>query len=179
MTTVTRTYLRLDHPRALVPRRSSDPVVHVERERPVSASRYRQLYAAVGRPWHWRDRDEWSDGRLQAHLDLPDVHVFVMRVGTETAGYVELQRHQAGDVEILYFGLVPAFIGLGLGGHLLTTAVEEAAKLGAASVWLHTCTLDHPAALANYKSRGFVPFRVEEYEARLPGEERPEERHAS
>jgi ribosomal protein S18 acetylase RimI-like enzyme len=170
MTTVTRTYLRLEHPEALVPRRVSDPLVAVARERPIDAARYRHLYAAVGQHWHWRDRDGWSDAQLQAHLDDPGVHVFVMRVGGETAGYVELQRHETGDVEIVYFGLLPAFIGLGLGAHLLTVAVEEAAHLGANSVWLHTCSLDHPAALANYQARGFVPFRVEQYETSLPGQ---------
>lgn len=179
MTVVTRTYLRLDHPGALVARRTSDPMVRVERERPISASRYRHLYAAVGRAWHWGDRDAWSDARLQAHLDQPDVHVFVMRVGGETAGYVELQRHDAGDVEIAYFGLLSAFIGLGLGAHLLTVAVEEAAGIGATSVWLHTCSLDHPAALANYRARGFVPFRVEQYETAVAGVPSTGERHAS
>lgn len=169
MTIVTRTYLRLEHPQALVPRRTSDPMVRVERERPISAAQYRHLYAAVGHAWHWRDRDAWSDAELESHLGRPDVHVLVMRVGGEVAGYVELQRHDVGDVEIVYFGLVPAFIGLGLGAHLLTVAVEEAASIGATSVWLHTCSLDHPAALANYQARGFVPFRVEQYETTLAG----------
>ena len=173
MTTVTRTYLRLEHPEALVPRRTSDPLVRVERERPIGAARYRHLYAAVGHTWHWRDRDGWSDAQLQTHLDRDDVHVFVMRVGGETAGYVELQRHDAGDVEIVYFGLLPAFIGLGLGAHLLTVAVEEAARISATSVWLHTCSLDHPAALANYQARGFVPFRVEQYETVVPSQPAP------
>jgi hypothetical protein len=30
-------------------------------------------------------------------------------------------------------------------------------------VWLHTCTLDHPAALPNYLKRGFRSTRQEEY----------------
>jgi len=37
-----------------------------------------------------------------------------------------------------------------------------------ARVWLHTCTLDDPAALPNYVARGFRPFREERYEADLP-----------
>jgi hypothetical protein len=64
-------------------------------------------------------------------------------------------------------------IGLGLGAHLLTVAVEEAASIRATSVWLHTCSLDHPAALANYQARGFVPFRVEQYETELAGHPGP------
>jgi len=31
--------------------------------------------------------------------------------------------------------------------------------MGASRVWLHTCTLDHPSALANYKARGFRIFK--------------------
>ena len=53
--------------------------------------------------------------------------------------------------------------GRGLGRHLLTEAVETAWCLGAKRVWLHTSTLDHPAALPNYLSRGFRPFMRERY----------------
>jgi hypothetical protein len=28
-------------------------------------------------------------------------------------------------------------------------------------VWVHTCTLDHPASLANYQARGLVPYKTE------------------
>ncbi len=63
----------------------------------------------------------------------------------------------------MYFGLLPEFIGRGLGGPLLTAAVRRAWEIpGARRVWLHTCTEDHPQALANYLSRGFSVFRVEE-----------------
>jgi len=63
-------------------------------------------------------------------------------------------------VEIAYFGLVPQFIGRGLGGPLLTRTLEEAWKLGPNRVWVHTCTLDHVAALANYKARGMVVYEA-------------------
>jgi GNAT superfamily N-acetyltransferase len=70
-------------------------------------------------------------------------------------------------VEIVYFGLVPSYIGLGLGGALLSEAVREAWRFGGARVWLHTCTLDSPHALPNYKARGFRPYRVEQYETEV------------
>jgi GNAT superfamily N-acetyltransferase len=66
-------------------------------------------------------------------------------------------------MEIAYFGLFDEFIGRGLGGHLLTEAVGAAWTFGPARVWLHTCSFDHPAAIPNYTSRGFTPFRTEEY----------------
>ncbi len=83
------------------------------------------------------------------------------------AGYFELRNCEDGSVEIAYFGLLPEFLGRGLGKHLLTCATEQAWADGANRVWLHTCTLDDPAALPNYLKRGFRPFRTEKYTANL------------
>ena len=93
------------------------------------------------------------------------VELWVLFHGDEAAGFFELQRHADGSVEIVYFGLTSAFFGKGLGKHLLTKAAESAWALGATRVWLHTCTLDSPAALPNYLARGFSPYRTETYEA--------------
>ncbi|HEX2781212.1 MAG TPA: GNAT family N-acetyltransferase [Gemmatimonadaceae bacterium] len=167
-TTVTRTYLRMTTPDALRPRRDVPPDARIERLDPCTVARYRELYRDVGRAWLWRDRDLWSDERLAEHLAQEGVSVHVLIVGGEPAGYFELQRHDDGDVELVYFGLVERFIGRGLGGFLLTAAVEEGWRRDASSIWLHTCTLDHPAALANYRARGFEPYRVEQYETTIP-----------
>jgi GNAT superfamily N-acetyltransferase len=166
--TVTRTYLRMTTRDALRPRREAPPDARIERVAPCTAERYRALYRDVGGPWHWHDRDAWSDARLAEHLAQPGVSVHVLTVGGAVAGYFELQRHDDGDVELVYFGLVERFIGRGLGGYLLTAAVDAAWALDATHVWLHTCTLDHPAALANYQARGFTPYRAETYEATIP-----------
>ena len=90
-------------------------------------------------------------------------------VGEESAGYFELLRHQDGSVEIAYFGLTPQFIGRGLGGALLTRAVEEAHAMGAERVWLHTCTLDSDRALPSYQARGFRPYKTERLEVDIEG----------
>jgi GNAT superfamily N-acetyltransferase len=84
------------------------------------------------------------------------------------AGFFELKAHADGGVEIAYFGLLPEFIGRGLGKHLLTEAVERAWGLGARRVWLHTCSLDDKAALPNYLARGFRPFHEETYTVPAP-----------
>lgn len=172
-TSVTRTYLRMTSPDRLRPARPL-PNAAVERLSPCLPARYRELYAAVGADWHWHDRDAWSDERLAEHLADPGVHVYVFVVDSEMAGYFELQRHVEGDVELAYFGLLPTRIGKGFGGAMLTAATLEAWRLGASSVWLHTCTLDHPHAIQNYRARGFEDFRQETYEAELR-----EQRHAS
>ncbi|MGI9332384.1 MAG: GNAT family N-acetyltransferase, partial [Gammaproteobacteria bacterium] len=62
---------------------------------------------------------------------------------------------EPGQVEIAYFGLMPQFIGRGLGPYLLDWAIAEAWTAAPARVWLHTCNLDHPSALGVYRRSGF------------------------
>ena len=86
-----------------------------------------------------------------------------MTVAGAPAGYFELRGDRVGGTEIAYFGLLPEFTGRGLGGYLLTVAVQRAWATGTERVWLHTNTLDHPAALPNYLKRGFRAFHSETY----------------
>jgi GNAT superfamily N-acetyltransferase len=165
---VVRTHLEMCSPDALRPARLDDPRVTLAAERPCSVVLYRRLYREVGGPHFWRDRLAWSDEDLARHLRQDEVVVWVLRVEGEPAGYFELVRHPNKSVEIAYFGLRPPFIGRGLGGYLLTRAVEEAWHSGATRVWLHTCTLDGPAALPNYLARGFRQFKQETYAAEIP-----------
>jgi GNAT superfamily N-acetyltransferase len=92
------------------------------------------------------------------------VTLHVLYLEHAPAGYYELRGHQDGSVEIAYFGLLPEYTGRGLGGWMLTRAARDAWERGATRVWLHTCTLDHPSALPNYRKRGFLPYRTEVYE---------------
>jgi GNAT superfamily N-acetyltransferase len=167
-TTVRRTYLELRRPADLRPARASELHGRVEQLDPCPPNLYRALYRDVGEQWHWRDRLVWSDEQLARHLAREAVSVFVVRVGDDMAGYFELEQHDDGSVEIAYFGLRAPFFGRGLGGELLTRAVEEAWRRGATRVWLHTCTLDSPRALPNYLARGFTAFKEEWYTAEVP-----------
>jgi GNAT superfamily N-acetyltransferase len=101
------------------------------------------------------------------------VAVFEMTVSAtgQSAGYFELQRHDDSSVEIAYFGLIPEFMGRGLGGWMLGRAVEEAWAFGGKRVWLHTCTLDSERALPNYLARGFLPYRTQRLEVDIEGKE--------
>jgi GNAT superfamily N-acetyltransferase len=157
----------MTRPDALRPARPL-PNARIEAIDPCSPGRYRELYSTVGADWHWHDRNAWSDERLAAHLAQPGVSVHQFLVGAEPAGYFELQRHDEGDIELAYFGLFPEWIGKGAGGAMLTAAATEAWRRGATSLWLHTCTLDHPHAIANYRARGFEEYKQERYEATLP-----------
>ena len=166
---VVRTYLELQSPDQLRPAREPDLAARFVRRIPCSTEHYRRLYRDVGRAWHWRDRDSWTDEQLSALLASPEVAVWEYLVGDDSAGFFELARHDDGSVEIAYFGLIDRFFGRGLGGAMLTRAAQEAWAMGAKRVWLHTCTLDSPPALPNYKARGFTDFRQEWFVALLWG----------
>lgn len=155
MREVTRTFIEMRDPSQLKRKELSTGDARFIRCRPCSVAHYRVLYARVGERWHWTDRNVWSDERLAENLARPDVHVWELNVGGQLAGYFELEKQDGRVVEIVYFGLTPEFIGKGYGGAMLTKAVDEAWALGPEKVWLHTCTLDSPMALANYEARGF------------------------
>lgn len=169
---VTRTYLEMASPDDLKPAKVADERVQIAPVPDPSPSLYRYFYEAVGRAYRWIDRVGWSDEEIRVHLAKPGVSLWTLIYDGRLAGYFELAKGEDGSVEIAYIGLLGAFIGRGLGGHLVTAAVERAWEIGATRVWLHTCTLDHPAALPNYLRRGFRPFKEETYTALLP-DERP------
>jgi len=173
---VVRTYLELRAPTQLRPFYAADPTVRFVRRDSISAVDYRRLYQGVGDRWYWHDRNVWSDETLTAHLSSPGVSVWECLVGEETAGFFELAKHDDGTVEIAYFGLVEAFMGRGLGKATLTCAAEQAWLLGATRVWLHTCTLDSPRALPNYRARGFKETRKENYVVVIESDDEPPQR---
>lgn len=163
---VTITYLEMTDRGQLQPARAGG--LQLVRAEVASPELNRFLYAAVGARWGWYSRLTWDYARWLAYLDRPELETWVAYVAGTPAGYFELERQDGGDVEIAYIGLLPAFIGQGLGGALLTAAVARAWDMGAARVWVHTCTLDHPQALRNYEARGFTVFRTEEKTEQLP-----------
>ena len=165
---VTRTHLELPTLAALRPTRAPEHGVTLHRRSPIGAPEYRDLYTLVGSRWLWRDRLVWTDEELDAYLAARNVHVWTMHVDGQVAGYFELQHHPNGAVEVMYFGLVEPYIGRGLGGWMLTRAVEESFALGGTRVMLNTCTLDAPQALPNYLARGFTITREERYSVEVP-----------
>lgn len=152
------TYLEMRSPNALRPKRAADPRFQV-REAMVKQWEFnRFLYTLVGRAWHWTDKRDWTDAQWRDYAESDWLRTFGAFFDGSIAGYFEL-RQEAAEVEIAIFGLTPKFIGRGLGGVLLTEALEQAWRSGPKRVWLHTCTLDHPAALVNYQARGMTVYR--------------------
>jgi ribosomal protein S18 acetylase RimI-like enzyme len=131
----------------------------VLRAESVSVPFYRYLYNTVGGPWLWYELRQQSDAALAAVVQHPDVDVFVLYAAGEPAGYAELDRRAMPDIEIVYFGLVPAFMGRKLGPWLLHWVVDAAWARNPQRLWLHTCNLDHPRAITHYQRAGFVPYR--------------------
>jgi GNAT superfamily N-acetyltransferase len=122
----------------------------------------RFLYQLVGEAWEWTDRLSWSDQQWQAYVNDKSLHTWIAYYKGSPAGYYELQRQADGDVEIAYFGLAQPFIGRGFGGYLLSHAIKSAWDWeDTRRVWVHTCNLDHPSALANYQARGMSLYRTE------------------
>lgn len=159
-----RTYLEMRQPSDLQPARVPELPIRIERVTDCPPSFWRFLYTEVGRRYHWFDRLPWTDDQIRDYLGDPAVSLYVMWVTGAPAGYFELRVEPDRAVEIVYFGLIGEFTGRGLGGHMLTEAAKRAWATGATRVWLHTNTLDHPAALPNYLKRGFRVTKTEPYE---------------
>lgn len=128
---------------------------------------YRYLYDAVGRPWKWIERHRMSDQDLAAIIQHPEVDIFVPYVGGVPAGYVELDRrpdpvNQPGALNIAYFGLVPDFIGRGIGPWFLRWSINQAFTHKINRLTVNTCNLDHTAALPLYQKAGFRPYATRE-----------------
>ena len=126
----------------------------------------RDLYLRVGEQWDWIDKRTWTDDQWKEYATAPELRTFAGYYDNALAGYYELRWDKKSGIEIAYFGLLPEWIGRGLGGALLTNAIEEAwsgdGGIVPARVWVHTCNRDHPQALANYQARGMVVYKVEE-----------------
>jgi GNAT superfamily N-acetyltransferase len=151
--------LEMTSPEQLVPAEAAEGL----ELRPAEAPTLRSTYVRIGAPYGWTGRTYWSDADWEKELDRPGVHAWIAVVDGQVAGLVELEAEPGGDVGIVVLGLVPEFIGRGLGGALLTRATELAWELAAPEgrVWVQTSSRDHPHALPNYASRGFTTFRSE------------------
>ncbi len=161
MQSVTITYLEMHSPKALKPKRCSDGRFSVHEPLVKQWEYNRLLYRLVGSDWHWTDKEPWTDRQWQEYVESEQLRTFVAHYDGSVAGYYELKQDYAGGVELAIFGLVPKFVGRGYGGVLLTYALEEAWRGKPKRVWLHTCSLDHPAALPNYQARGLSIYKAE------------------
>ncbi len=152
------TFLEMLAPPEIRPASSPLALRRVNRPEPGA---YRTLFCLVGAPWLWFSRLLMDDAALSAIIQHPAVALFVVTdAAGADAGMVELDFREAGQCELAFIGLVPALAGHGHGRWLLAEALRRAwAGGGVRRVHVHTCSLDHPAALAAYRRAGFTPYK--------------------
>lgn len=134
----------------------------LERESPLIP----EILARVGAAYGWRSASRTADEWRAWFAASPRRLFGLLSFDGEPAGIVAYDPQRRNVVEILSFGLVPEYVGKGLGGYALTLGIERAWELlpTVRRVWLHTSSFDHPNALPNYHRRGFVTFKTEQRE---------------
>lgn len=150
------TYLEiLERPEPL---KSSVPVTLREIKSP-DLNWYRGVFRRVGEDWLWWSRLETIDSQLSAVLNAPTTELFIAESNGAEIGMAELERSGPGEVEIAFFGLYSEAIGKGLGRPFMQALLDRAWQTDTSRVWVHTCTLDSPAALPFYLKCGFKPYK--------------------
>jgi len=122
---------------------------------------YLRLFRRVGDPWLWFGRLEMARADLEALLADPLVHVHAVMDGDAEVGLLELDFRVHGQCELAYFGLVSEAVGGGAGRWMMNRAIRLAWAEGITRFHVHTCTLDHPAALEFYRRSGFAAYTRE------------------
>ena len=131
----------------------------LRREPAPHAAWYLALYARMGRDWLWFSRLAMSEAELLAVIRHPDVEIYALETGGRDEGFLELDFREAGACELAFFAVGADVQGQGAGRWLMNRALEIAWARPIRRFWVHTCTLDHPGALAFYQRTGFTPFR--------------------
>jgi GNAT superfamily N-acetyltransferase len=122
--------------------------------------RYRTLFRRVGAPWLWFSRLALDDAKLLEIIGHPKVELYAVLDGNgRDVGVLELDFREEGQCELAFVGLIPDLAGLGHGRWLLAEAISRAWSDGVTRVHVHTCSLDHPAALSAYRRAGFTPYK--------------------
>lgn len=147
------TYLEMREQPALRP--IPDSPLRLEHWRSFDPDRYRELFRRVGQNWLWFSRLAMDDATLMAKA--ADVHSVIDETGAET-GLLELDFRRPGECLIQFLGLVPELAGRGHGRWLFANALALGWRPGVERLRVHTCSLDHPAALPAYLRAGFKAY---------------------
>ena len=152
------TYLEMTEPPA--PRPSPDrPDLALRRVERPDLEWYRALFRRIGTDWLWFGRLVMPDDEVRAIIGHQGVEVYALTRHGRDEGLLELDRREGPDIELAYFGITPELTGQGAGRWLMHRALELAWRRRPRRFWVHTCTLDHPGALAFYIRSGFSPYR--------------------
>ena len=132
------------------------PGIAIGRRWTISTDEYLCLYHEIGDDWLWWSRLTWDEVALQDYILEAETEIYVAEADGEEIGLIELNLRPVPDIELRYFGVIPARIGTGLGGWLMRYAIAAVSRHRPRRMILNTCTLDHPDALAFYRRHGFT-----------------------
>jgi GNAT superfamily N-acetyltransferase len=123
-------------------------------------ARYRALYRAVGETWLWFSRLSMADAALAAIIRDPLVEVFALVKEGAEIGLLELDFRDPAGAEIAFFGVTPGHEGTPAARFMMNAALDRvwSGRSGVTRLMVHTCTLDHPAAVGFYRRSGFRPY---------------------
>ena len=169
---VTTTLLEMRSPKDFKPKILDRDDVWVDKVEIATPVINHFFFVNVGRPWKWYSRLNWKLADWKAWVEKQTVTTWIGYIKGSPFGYIELAR-EAESVEIAFFGLLPQYIGMGLGGFLLSEAIRLAWELKPRRVWVHTCTLDHKYALNNYLARGLTIYKREKKIEQVPDSDDP------
>jgi GNAT superfamily N-acetyltransferase len=120
---------------------------------------YLALYRHVGASWLWSWRLALSRDDLSRIVHDPRVDIFSLRYRGSDEGLHELDFRDDKECELKLLGVSTALIGTGGARWLMSHALRIAWSKSINRMWLHTCSMDHPAALNFYIQSGFAPYR--------------------
>ena len=164
----TVTYLEMTDRSELIPAKRPSVEIEVKQAEIPCPELNRFFYTAIGGDWYWIDRLAWTYAQWTDCLTRPGYETWAAYLKGTPAGYFELDSESGEDIEIAYFGVLPQFTGRGIGGYLLTAAINRAWERNPYRVWVHTSSFDHPQALRNYLARGFRVVKTETVSRELP-----------
>ncbi|MEM8839587.1 MAG: GNAT family N-acetyltransferase [Pseudomonadota bacterium] len=152
------TYLEMTEAPELKPSKANG--LTLEPMDPPSLTRYRALFEDVGADWLWFSRLTLDEDVLKAAIENPAFEIFALRKEGRDVGLLELDVRDPANIELAYFGVVQSEVGTGAGHFLMNAAIERAfSHHKTRRFFVHTCTMDHPAALSFYMKSGFTPYK--------------------
>ena len=159
---VQRNYLEIDSLKNLFPAIKPNDFCKIQLVHPPDFQLNKFFYKQIGKNYRWIDRLSWSERNWIEYVNSPNIKTYILKYKNELAGYFEQVIHKKNsNCEIAYLGILQEYIGYKYGGFLLTEAIKKSFLNNINRVWVHTCSLDHKNALANYLARGMKIYKSE------------------
>ena len=157
-----RNYLEINSLENLYPAKINTDLCEIQLVSPPDFQLNKFFYKQIGKNYRWIDRLSWSDRKWIEYVTNPNINTYILKYKNELAGYFEQVIHKKEyNCEIAYLGILQEYYGNKYGGFLLTEAIKKSFFKNIKRVWLHTCSLDHKYALANYLARGMKIYKSE------------------